>query len=64
MIFYRACPKCKGDVALNLIDNVCELYCIVCGNRKDFTKVNTLLELKMELMNREVKNGNFRNKNQ
>ena len=30
MIFFKACPRCNGDVDVTFYD---EIYCIQCGHR-------------------------------
>ena len=56
-IFYNACPRCNGTVTAEDIGegDGLELYCVVCGNRRDFHKVNFLLNYKDKLIHEVLK---------
>ena len=48
MFFQKSCKKCGGDVTLDSYENEDEsydLYCIQCGNRRDFFDANIMATL-------------------
>ena len=46
-IYRKMCPRCKGDVTVeNYRDTGDELYCISCGERRAFNKINLLLNVR------------------
>lgn len=51
-IWYGACPRCGGTVTAEDVGegDGTELFCIVCGNRRDFIKVNTMLNIRNKLI--------------
>ena len=56
-IYRNKCPKCGGDVTVDRYsDTGVELFCVTCGNRKDFIDLNNLINVR-DTLEKRIKYG-------